>query len=181
MKATVNGKLTRIPECEIYIPGAGTIYLNNLPDISDSKSAVYNQEAIIGRSFPLYTYSHSADRTINMQLHFFIIEKGDGAKNINYLRMIQSAVYPRSGESVGTPYQPPPVCTIRCGNLLSDRELCVALQSYSVKFPTEVAWDEETFCPYRFDVDTNWLVLYTSSNLPYQEDILKSRIFNSSR
>jgi hypothetical protein len=192
MKATNNGSLVTVPDCLIKIPGAsfnganyGEILLNNLPDISDSKNAVYNGEAIIGRSFPLYTYSHSADRSISMQLHFFIVNPDDGARNLRYLRMIQSAVYPKNGTTSNTPYQPPPVCTIKCGNLLDDKELCVILQSYSVKFPTDVAWDEKTYCPYRFDIDTTWLVVYTSNKLPYQEDIIaaavNSRIFSSGR
>jgi len=184
MKATNNGSLAPIADCEIVIPGAGiiglnqrrgngTVTLNSLPDISDSKSAVYNNESIMGRSFPLYTYSHSADRQISMQLHFFIIERGDGRKNLNYLRWIQSAVYPRRGED-GAPYKPPPICTIKCGKLLAEQELCVVLQSYSVKFPTEVAWDVETYCPYRFDVDTSWLTVYNSQDLPYQDRIIDS-------
>lgn len=181
MRATIDGRLSPVPDCKITIPGAGVILMNNLPDISDSKSAVFNSESIIGRSFPLYTYSHSSDRTINMVLHFFIVERDDAIRNLNSLRYIQSAVYPRSGESQGTPYQPPPVCTIECGKLLSNGPLCALLQSYSVKFPTEVAWDEETYCPYRFDVDTNWLITYTSSGLPYQEDIVSTRIFRTTR
>lgn len=181
MKVTNNGNLRPINDCSITIPSGGSfnqlITLNNLPDISDSKSAVYNGEGIIGRSSPLHTYSHSAERTINMQLHFFIVRKGDAEKNLGYLRAIQSAVYPRSGKGFGgdsTPYKPPPICKIKCGKILGDGELCVILQSYSVKFPTEVAWDEETFCPYRFDVDTNWIVVYTSENLPFQDQIIKS-------
>lgn len=192
MKATNNGSLRKIPDCTIKIPGGNTsvagsdliIELNNLPDISDGKSAVYNGESIIGRSFPLYTYSHSAERTISMQLHFFIVDPNDGVKNLNYLRAIQSAVYPRNGKQSQTPYQPPPVCKIKCGSLLDNDELCCILQSYSVKFPTEVAWDEATYCPYRFDVDTSWLVVYNTTSLPFQEDILKaaqSRILTTNR
>lgn len=178
-KATTNGRLSPIQDCVLTIPGAGAnggpgvINLNNLPDISDSKSAVYNNETIIGRSFPLYTYSHSADRQISLQLHFFIIEPGDGRRNLNYLRMIQSAVYPREGDG-GAPYKPPPICTFKCGKLLAEQALCMVLQSYSVKFPTEVAWEEETYCPWRFDVDTSWLVVYNSSDLPYQSRIVSS-------
>lgn len=179
MRATIKGKLTPIEGCEIIIPkaggygGNGVIPMYNLPDISDSKSAIYNNEGIIGRSFPLYTYSHSGDRTINLQLHFFIIEPGDGAQNLKYLRMIQSAVYPREGSI--TPYLPPPVCRIRCKDLLAVGEyLCVVLQSYNVKFPTEVAFDEETYCPFRFDVDTTWLTVYSSEDLPFQSRIVTS-------
>lgn len=182
-KATVAGKLTPINDCEIIIPHTGEndedgiIVMRNLPDISDSKTAVYNNEGIIGRSFPLYTYSHSSDRTINIQIHFFIVEPGDGAKNLKQLRMLQSAVYPREGNMTeGVTYKPPPICRIRCGNLLAitGQYLCVVLQSYSVKFPTDVAWDEETLCPYRFDVDTTWLTVYSSEELPWQSNIFKS-------
>ena len=86
MKATNNGSLAPINNCTINIPGAGNIILNNLPDISDSKTAIYNNEAIIGRSFPLYTYSHSGDRTISMQLHFYTIKQVDSQKNLTYLK-----------------------------------------------------------------------------------------------
>lgn len=174
MKSTVNGKLKPIAKCKIVIPGAETILLNNLPDISDSKSAVYNGEGIIGRASPLHTYSHSAERTLNIQLHFFIVEPDDAKKNLRYLRSIQSAVYPRDGSGESLPYKPPPICRISCGEILGTEELNVILQSYSVKFPTEVAWDLVTYCPYRFDVDTNWTVVYTSMDLPFQDRIVKS-------
>lgn len=188
-KATNNGSLAPIPEdkCYIIIPGSELkeekIVLNNLPDISDSKAAVYNNEAIIGRSFPLYTYSHSADRTISMQLHFFVVDKNDVSLNLQYLRAIQSAVYPREGTAGGAPFVPPPVCVIRCGNLLGTKPLCCVLQSYSVKFPTEVAWStngggtpdtSDFFTPFRFDVDTQWLTVYSSVDLPYQTRIVRS-------
>ena len=196
-KATISGKLTPISKCEIRIPlgkdkwitdertgqriDAELIELNNVPDISDSKSAVYNNEAIIGRSFPLYTYSHSGDRTINIQMHFYIVNPGDGARNLRYLRTIASATYPREGMAIGTatlPYRPPPICRIKCGDLLATQgeHICAVLQSYSVKFPTEVTWDEFTYCPHKFDVDTTWLTVYSSENLPWQ-----SRIFRSGR
>ena len=178
MKATNNGSLAPINNCTINIPGAGNIILNNLPDISDSKTAIYNNEAIIGRSFPLYTYSHSGDRTISMQLHFFVVDQSDILTNLKYLRWIQSAVYPRQGDG-SAPFTPPPVCQLQCGSLLGDQPLCCVLQSYSVKFPTEVAWDanasgKSTFIPFRFDMDTSWLAVYTSSDLPYQDRIVSS-------
>jgi hypothetical protein len=54
--------------------------------------------------------------------------------------------------------------------------LCVVLRRYSVKLPTDVAWDEETYCPYKFDLETEWEVVYTSSDLPGAE-----RIFSTGR
>lgn len=182
MKATTSGNLNRINDCKITIPGTGQdggigeIIMRSLPEISDGKQASYNSENIMGRSFPLYTYSHSGDRSIGLQIHFFIINDSDAGQNIRDLRKIQSAVYPRPGTG-GAPYMPPPVCTIQCGKLLGEQPLCVVLQSYSVKFPTEVAWyegEDGTFCPFRFDVDTSWIVVYTSSDLPYQSRIVSS-------
>lgn len=176
-KATTNGSLSQIDPnlCYIDIPGFGKIELNNLPDISDSKSANYNNEAIIGRSSPLTTYSHSSERTIGMQLHFFVVDPGDEIINLRYLRALQSAVYPRQGNGT-VPFVPPPVCQIKCGELLASEPLCCILMSYSVKFPTEVAWSTQgsTFTPYRFDVETNWQVVYSSQQLPYQNRIVTS-------
>jgi hypothetical protein len=173
MKSTSSGKLNDISQCKVSIPGGKPIIMNNLPEISDSKSANYNNEGIIGRSFPLYTYYYSGDRVINMQMHFFIVQEGDAEKNLNNLRLIQSAVYPRPG-SGGAPFAPPPVCQIECGQLLGNQALCVILTSYSVKFPTEVAWDENLLVPFRFDVDTSWLTVYTSSDLPENDRIISS-------
>lgn len=180
MKATNTGSLNPISDCSIFIPGcgdelnAGLIELNNLPDISDSKDAVYNSEAIIGRSTPLYTYSHSGDRTISIQIHLYVVDKGDAERNLTYLRWIQSALYPRIGDK-STPFTPPVICQIKCGSLLAkDEPLCCFLKQYNVKFPTDVAWEEETFCPYKLDIDTTWTVVYSSENLPFQKRIVKS-------
>jgi len=153
-------------DCYVKILGK-TIWLDNLPDISDTKSATYNDETIIGRSTPLKTYSHSDNRTISMQIHFIVSEPNDVYDHLDYLRLIESAVYPRAGRA-GAPYTPPPVCQIKCGDLLALEELCVILTSYSVKFPTDIVWSQETFCPYKFDVDTTWSVVYTTSKLPGQ-------------
>ena len=48
------------------------------------------------------------------------------------------------------------------------------LKSYSVKFPTDIAWDESTLLPYKFDVDTSWDVVYKSMDLPGQERIFQT-------
>ena len=209
MKATKAGRLLPIPDCYIIIPiqGApatitpgkpdGMIELTVLPDITDGKSANYSSEDIIGRTAPLYTYSHSGDRSIGMQLHFYITEPGDAVRNLGYLRLIESAVYPREGES-GAPYRPPVICKLRCGDLLStkaedDQGVCAILTSYSVKFPTEVAWENDPapppgfvgpvqtlsdqggqYCPYKFDVDTSWIVVYTNPELPFADRIVQT-------
>ncbi len=167
------GDLRPIEKCWIDIPEAGRIVLNNLPDLGDSKQAVYNNIPVMGRSFPFYTYSHSSDRVISLQLHFFILKEGDGVKNLQYKRWLESALYPRQGNE-NVPYIPPVVCKMQFGDLLATSPLCVILQNYSVKYPTDVAWESETLCPFRFDVDTSWYVVYSSENLPYASRIVTS-------
>jgi|APSaa5957512576_1039674.scaffolds.fasta_scaffold41410_3 hypothetical protein len=170
-KATLaGGQLIEIENCFIEIPPFGKIKMKALPEISDSKSASYNDESIMGRSFPLKTYSHSENRAITMTVHFYTIQKKDIEENLNSMRALESAVYPR--EQNGMPFVPPPVCKIKCGKLLADETLCVILKSYSVKFPTDVVWDEDTYMPYKFDVETNWEVVYKSDDLPGQQKII---------
>ena len=177
-KATTTGNLNKVEDCYVVIPGGSPsrIDFDNLPDLTDTKAAVYNDENIIGRSNPLHTYSHSANRTINISFHFFLVKPEDADLNLRKLRTIQSAVYPRPGTG-GAPFQPPPVCRIKCGDLLANTDLCVVLQNYSVKFPTDTAWWTNgggKYCPYKFDVETSWLVVYTSADLPFQSRIVSS-------
>lgn len=169
-----SGRLLDIADCYIKIAGR-TINMNILPDISDSKSASYNDEPVIGRSFPMKTYSHSENRSINWTAYFIVTQETDIEKNLMALRTIESAVYPRVGNF--EPYAPPPVCALRCGHLLKPGgqmdDTCAVLRSYSVKFPTDVAWDSRTKLPYKFSVDMTWEVIYESSNLPGQGRIFR--------
>ena len=172
-KATFStGILREIQNCYIDIPGFKRKLLNNLPEISDSKSAHYNAEGIIGRSSPLHTYSFSDTRTISVQFHLFVVILDDFPANRDFLRAIESCTYPR----IGDPYLPPVVCKLKCGQLLGDEDLCIVLQNYSVSFPTDVAWDDYYLMPYRFDISTNWWVVYSSPDLPDN-----TRIINSGR
>jgi len=197
-KATIaggGGPLNAIDDCYIIIPanvkppedGKNSptfkyeekqvrIIMDNLPDISDSKSANYAEETIIGRTCPIKTSSQSDNRSITVQLHFIISQPYHVNENLAKLRALQSAAYPREGEEGGSPFIPPPVCKMKCGNLLGTKEICVILKSYSVKFPTDVAWDAESknFTPYKFDVDTTWDVVYSSSSLPGQNEIFQA-------
>lgn len=171
----LGGKLNSIENCYILIPDKDgkdyTITFDNLPDISDSKTANYNDETVIGRASPHKTYSQSDTRAISLTVHFITSDENSYEENIKKLRAIQSATYPRDGE-LGAPFVPPPVCRIKCGKLFSESgELCVLLKSYSVKFPTDVVWDSESYIPSRFDVDTTWDVVYTSEFLPGQQTI----------
>lgn len=170
------GSLVEIENCYINIPGAGKITMRILPEISDSKSASYNDEPLIGRSFPLKTFSHGENRVISMQLHYVVTSRADILNNLKELRWLESAVYTRDSQS-GLPFVPPPVCTVKCGEILAKEDLCVVLKSYDVKFPTNVSWDKDAFntlCPYQFDVNTQWEVVYMSSQLPGQNRIAQS-------
>ena len=180
-KATSRGgPLIALDGCYLEIPGAsfksnsrGRITFDVLPDITDSKSATYNDATVIGRATPIKTYSHSDNRVISMQMHFIITEHCDIRDNLEYLRAIQSCVYPREGEG-DAPYFPPVVCQLACGEILGTAPLCVICTTYSVKFQTDTAWDEPTFLPYVIDVDTTWHVVYTPQQLPGQERILNN-------
>lgn len=181
---TIGGALVPIKDCYIKIPcedcgletGEFELKFKVLPEIGDSKTVSYNDENVIGRASPLKTYSQSDNRTLSVQIHMIVSSPDDVEYNLSAMRAIQSAAYPRNSAN-GAPFVPPPICRIKCGKLLSQgQELCVILKQYSVKFPTEVAWDEETFVPYKFDIDTSWDVVYKSADLPGQD-----RIFTSGR
>lgn len=168
-----------IPNCYIKIPRPPgpwrepefTLEFKVLPDISDSKAAAYSDEPVMGRSSPVKTYSHSDNRQITVQIHMIVSSPEDVNYNLTALRAIQSAVYPRHG--MNSPFVPPPVCRIKCGRLLAEDDLCVVLRNYNVKFPTEVAWDEDSFVPFKFDIETSWEVVYKSSDLPGSERIFQ--------
>lgn len=173
MKATVNQDLINLYKCRIYIPGYGAIIPYVLPDISDQKGAVYNDEPIQARATPLKTYAYSENRSISLTLHFIAKSKNDIYRNLYDSRALQSALYPRDEfAGANAPFVPPAVCKIRCGRILADYDLCVVLKNYSVKYPTDVPWDEETYLPWKFDVDTSWDVVYKSSDLPGANRIL---------
>jgi hypothetical protein len=174
MKATneVTGQLTPIPDCYIYIPNYGRIYLNSLPEISDQKGASYNDEIVIGRATPIKTYSHSQIRSIGLTIHLYALSQQESFENLRKLRAIQSTVYPRSDDTGGAPFAPPVICSLKCGYLFSSRPICVICTNYSVKYPTDVPWDELLYLPIKFDIDTTWEIVYKSSELPGQDKIL---------
>ena len=184
---TYTGALDILQNCYISTYW-GQIQLRVLPEISDSKKATFSSEPIMGRSSPLVVYSHSDARTISMELTFLVTEKADIKRNLRYLRLIESLVYP--GDPTDAPYSPPQIAHIVCGNLFGDLTndingnpvtpptigapggICCLLESYSVKFPTDVAWDETTYLPYKFTVSTNWQVVYACKDLPCSSRII---------
>lgn len=172
-KATTGCSLDPIQNCYIEIPGYGQVVMDNLPDISDGKGATYPDTTVIGRSTPLKTYSHSDNRSISWSMHLFVKKQADISGNLAILRKLESCVYPR--DTGPGPYAPPLICKIKCGDLLSvGSPLCAVLKSYSVKFPTDVAWDAQKLTPYKIDVDLTFEVVYSSNDLPGQERIVNS-------
>jgi hypothetical protein len=183
MKATNGvGKLEKIKDCYLQSSQEANgklyasdepmkMYFDNIPDISDKKSAKYNDETGIGRTAPIKAYANSENRNISVECHFFVQEKSGSrsAKAIlTTLRWLEAHVYPRDDPA---PYAPPPIMQIKCKKILSELPLCVVLLDYNVKFDSSVPWDEETGIPYKVDVSLNFEAVYNSSDLPYAKDI----------
>jgi hypothetical protein len=191
MRATnSDGTLRTLERCKIITPN-GTVDLKILPDISDSKSASWASEPIFGRSSPMVTFSYSDARTIQTDLHFMITKCTDIKDNLKYLRILQSLVYP--GKSTGdVPFTPPPVSKIICGHLLASQGdegkgctdgVCVIMRNYNVRYPTDVAWDENdpngvspSYLPYRFTLSCSWEVVYACKDLPTNNMIAKQAL-----
>lgn len=172
MKATINGKLQRLDECFIK-SGNITLKMKILPDISDGKTANYSDETGIGRSSPLKVFSHGETRTIGWGVHFLAESEEESIQNLKDLRFLESLVYPDQGTN-NILMKPPPVVSIKCGNILGDDAICAVLKSYNVKFPVDVMWDENTLLPMKFDVDLNFEVVYATFNLPGAGRILET-------
>lgn len=168
------GRLIPLEDCYIDIPDLGeTIYMNNLPDISDSKGANFPDTAAVGRSMPFKSYEASENRSISWQCHFIICNEGDADTNLRYLRLLEACVYPQKG--FGSSYAPPPTLHVKCGKLLRESDtVCCILRKYSIKFDPQVPWDEKTYIPYKFDVDLDLEVVYNQENLPNADTIVEA-------
>jgi len=167
---TGTGTLQYLQDCYISIGGV-KIIMNNLPDIGDQHDASYATENGVGRSMPTRTFSNGGDRKISWTAHFIAENESKLTDNLKALRLIEGATYPRAIVN-NLPYLPPPICKIKCGKLLGDYELCVVLESYSIKFPTDIPWSDNGYIPYKFDVDMSFAVVYDSANLPGAERII---------
>jgi hypothetical protein len=151
-----------------------------LPDISDRKSVNYADESGIGRSTPFKSFQSSENRSISWTIHWISCSADDSKRILRWLRALESCTYP--GERSGFPYVPPPICVLRCGNLLSggnlysnvpsDGVVKAVLKDYSVRFDTTVPWDEENLLPTKLDVDLTFDVVYDMDKLPDNSRIL---------
>ena len=186
-KATKSGgALNNLFSCYIDIPSLKqTITMYSLPDISDSKSANYPDETALGRSMPFKTYQSSEVRTISWTCHFLATNASGGASNSEtnpvstndikvWLQTLQACLYPLDGDGT-VPYYPPPICNLYCGSLLSTEiEIPCILKNYNVKFDTNVPWDQDSYIPYKVDIDLQFEVVYNQSSLPGASTIMKS-------
>jgi hypothetical protein len=178
-KATLKGgKLIEInnqfPDCYVQI-GTEKIYMDILPDISDSKNVGYQTESGIGRASPFNIFKYSEIRSVGWTCHFIVQKNASDedsksvSKILKNIRLIQSACYPEDRYG-----KPPPICHLKCGDLLdSDEGVCAVLKSYSLKFDTSVPWDESTLLPYKIDIDLQFDVVYDQANLPISSNIAK--------
>ena len=177
--SALGGKLNPIPNCYINIPSLNneTIPMYIVPDLSDSKGAVFSEENGIGRSSPFTSFQHSEARQIGWTAHFILTNKNDQDAILKYIRLLEACVYPLTKDTPG-PYSPPPIVKLKCGLLLSGNnyqdEIPAILKSYTLKFDTSVPWDTKTLMPYKIDIDLNFVVVYNQSKLPGAEMILQS-------
>ena len=187
MRATdASGNLLPINNCYIkaFVDGIDReVKMYILPDISDSKQASYSDETGVGRSAPLKVFSHGETRSISWTVHFFSDTQQKAFENLDNLRILESLAYP--DESTNSLVSPPPIARIKCGILLGETELCVVLKGYSVKFPTDVAWQDirtdsvirpginGQYMPIKFDVDLTFEVVYQTLDLPGAKRILQ--------
>lgn len=159
-------------KCELQTP-CGCITLKILPDITDSKGAQYVNDPAPGRSSPMLTYAYSEPRNITTEFHFMITKFEDIMENLKAIRIIQNLVYPGPPSGI-VPFTPPPVVRFICGVLMDGIDgLCLVLKNYSIRYPTEVAWDVTTFIPYKFSISCSWEVVYPCNKLPVNKCIDK--------
>jgi hypothetical protein len=109
--------------------------------ISESKSAMYNEVPIIGRSLPLIGYASSTSRMVNISLRFVSLNK-EGKYSPKWVeervRWLESKVYPRYENNLT---YPPPRLLLVVGKALSMQ--CV-MTSYNTTWmsPWTVEGDE---------------------------------------
>jgi hypothetical protein len=184
------GQLNVIKDCWLLIPneefGSMKIEFQALPTVTDAKGAKYDPTPVIGRASPLLVYANSDLRTISLDLPFFVTQTenfteslsgesstvGTVKYNLQALRAIMSATYPRKGKN-GVTYRPPPVCVFKYGEFLCTKKggMCVIIDKYSVKNDPTVPSDPETLCPYKFTVNVSLIKTTTSDDLPNQDSI----------
>ena len=173
-----NGQLNEIPDCYIRVQNE-YIKMYSLPDISDTKDAGYAEENGMGRTMPFKTFNSGGTRKIGWDIKMISYDAESISRNLGYLRLLESCVYPREDPANIIPYIPPVVMSIRCGSLLANvtEELNVILLSYNTSFPSDQIWfsdyDTGLYMPAKLDVKLSFEVVYDSRYLPGAERIVQ--------
>lgn len=168
-KGSTGGNLTNIPTCIFTVPGAGSFQLKVVPTISDSKSANYASQTIYGRSNPVRSYSESGPRTITIGWSVFNTDE-DIENNIKLIRAIQASVHPKYQ------YDPPPICKLQCGKLLSSGVVDVLVTNYKFNYSNDCVYNDDLI-PFQIDIDLDLEVAYSQANLPGFNDVYPSGNF----
>lgn len=191
--------LTPLPDCWIMLPGSGfkddKIRLFALPEITDTKEAIYSDQTVQGRSSPVKTYSYSSNRTISLIMHLYVTQNSDIERNLKIIRAISALAHPEYNNT----YLPPRVAKLKCGRLISDDPdgANVILRSYEVTYETEVQWfwqdaiepeqlppgvfgppspgKQGTYMPLHVSIPTQWDVVYDWQKLPGHQDVIEGR------
>lgn len=132
-------------------------------EISDSKSASYDDVAIVGRSEPFVGYSSSESRTITFDIEFIVSKFQNDATSsaetaydqlMEKVRWCRSLAYPDyHTQSFVTPPHP---CLLKVGKLLSVR---VIVESVEVTY--KGPWNEDLL-PYSVSVSMPFRVVNTT-------------------
>ena len=113
-----------------------------MPDmVRDSKVAVYNDVAIVGRSSPVKNYSHSGARMINFTLQFFAAPEA-GLTGLVTPFLIKTRVDACRALVVpdysGFTIKPPPRCIVNLGLSMAFLGVC---KSVNVSYSGASPWD----------------------------------------
>jgi hypothetical protein len=187
MRATNSQTNGLVPIGGCFLSARGkTIFPHVLPDISDKHSATFSDEQIMGRSMPVKSYASSSDRTISWKWKFVNTDRESYIRNLEDYNFLKSLTYPIDNPSGSIPYEPPPICQIKCGGILAaDKSQGYMLNAIctdcSASFPTDVVWTSFTdsndgdfeYMPVEFNVDTTFSIVYRASDLPGQSRIMK--------
>lgn len=196
---TIAGMFIEIPSAKLDIPhfvheptraiqdlkeGATTtnrIYFETLPEITENKSATYNDEIVLGRSSPVKTFAHGDNRVITLTMNFIATHESDFIRYRQYMFAIASAAHPRYEQG----YAPPDICKIQIGGILGNDPVSCVLRNYDFNTENTTFWydrdaqDEAErnamYMSMRFSINTNWDVVYSYESLPSNTDVHRGR------
>ena len=171
-----NGSWVVIREITITVPGAGDVPIQVLPEISESKSAMVNDQNILGRSSPIKIYSGSSARTFSITLNYHILSEEDPVMIQKAVRALSAAVHP---EYQGT-YKPVPVCQIKIPGMIEDGKggpAPVICKSYQITYDAQVWWyvTDELMMPSHISIATEWERVYSFQDLPGQANVIQGK------